>query len=180
MKRRGEDASLPGCSAGRHARWHSSARARQPAMPRKRADMLISAAMRGATRAANPKRGRADPSISAAVRDATRAASARAELRRAPVGPQRVWREHVTAATAKKCVCNAHACVVRCGNARKPRAAFALGSVRSRHAHARAARKTSSDSHLCTQVRCCSWYIRKQGPQGPISYRKIYTKQGNI
>ena len=36
MKRRGEDASLPGCSAGRHARWHSSARARQPAMPRER------------------------------------------------------------------------------------------------------------------------------------------------
>ena len=115
MKRRGEDASLPGCSAGRHARWHSSARARQPAMPRKRADMLISAAMRGASRAENPKRGRADPSISAAVRDATRAASARVELGRVPVEPQRVWREHVTAATAKKCVCNAHACVVRCG-----------------------------------------------------------------
>ena len=121
MKRRGEDASLPGCSAGRHARWHSSARARQPAMPRKRADMLISAAMRGATRAANPKRGRADPSISA---------SARVELRCVPVEPQRVWREHVTAATAKRCVCNAHACVVRCGNAQKPRAVFALGSVR--------------------------------------------------
>ena len=111
------------CFDGRYARWHPSARARQPAMPRERAVSPM-------RRAANRKRGRADPSISAAVRDATRAASARVELRRVPVEPQRVWREHVTATTAAKVVCNAHACVVRCGGASEPRAVFALGSVR--------------------------------------------------
>ena len=73
--------------------------------------------------------------ISTAMRDAVFAAAAGVELHRKPAEPARMWSEHVTGTVAKKVVCKACCCIVRCSHPHEPRGEHLVSVEKSKQVH---------------------------------------------